>query len=325
MTRVVAPSRLHFGLLHVPVEGLTHWPDGLPVRRFGGLGMMIDRPGLEVRVEAAADWTASGTLSERALAFARRFIEHDPVLAGHRFRVEVVHAPPEHVGLGVGTQLGLAVRKALATELGLQHLSTANLAAGSGRGERSGIGVHGFDRGGFLLDGGKFPGQEVSSLAVRVEFPVEWPVVIAYPTRGHGLHGQAERSVFARERSPDAALRTTERLARLAATAVLPALADRDYPTFAEALHEFNRTAGVPFARDQGGPYSSPAVAGLIRATRQEMKVPGVGQSSWGPAVFAVTPDADRAVQLGERLRDELGENWHVVTGRGDNRGAVIS
>jgi beta-RFAP synthase len=325
MTRVVAPSRLHFGLLHVPVEGLTHWPDGLPVRRFGGLGLMIDRPGLEVRVEPAAEWLASGPHSERALGFARRFIEHDPTFAGRRFRVDVVHAPPEHVGLGVGTQLGLAVRKALATELGLRHFSTTHLAAGSGRGERSGIGVHGFERGGFLLDGGKLPEQAVSSLAARVEFPEEWSVVVTYPNRSHGLHGEAERTAFARTRSPDAALRTTERLVRLAATAVLPALADRDYPSFAEALHEFNHTAGEPFAPDQGGPYSSPEVAGLIRAVRREMKVPGVGQSSWGPTVFAITPDVWEAVQLAEWLRNEMGDAGQVVRVRGDNRGAVVS
>ena len=47
--RVVAPCRLHFGLFHVPVDGLTHYPDGRPVRKFGGLGMMIENPRNELR------------------------------------------------------------------------------------------------------------------------------------------------------------------------------------------------------------------------------------------------------------------------------------
>src|SRR5437762_31135 len=43
MTRVTAPSRLHFGLFHVPADGFTHWPGidgnpGLPVRALGGVG-----------------------------------------------------------------------------------------------------------------------------------------------------------------------------------------------------------------------------------------------------------------------------------------------
>ena len=42
--RVVAPCRLHFGLLHVPTIGFTHWPDGTPVRKFGGVGERNEMP-----------------------------------------------------------------------------------------------------------------------------------------------------------------------------------------------------------------------------------------------------------------------------------------
>jgi beta-ribofuranosylaminobenzene 5'-phosphate synthase len=325
MTRVVAPSRLHFGLLHVPVEGLTHWPDGTPVRHFGGLGLMIDRPGLEVGVEPADGWTTTGPLAERALGIARRFSESACGLAKRCYRIKVHHSPPEHVGLGVGTQLGMAVCKAMAVESSFGPLTTTHLAALSGRGERSGIGVHGFDRGGFLLDGGKIPGQTLSPLAARFEFPEEWSVIVAYPAESHGIHGEAERTAFARRRSPEAALRTTERLARLALTAVLPALAERNYPLFAEALHEFNRTAGEPFAHDQGGAYSTPEIAQLIRVIRQDMKVPGVGQSSWGPAVFAITPDIEVGSRLAEWLRNKLPSHYRLVACRANNTGAVVS
>ena len=63
MTRVTAPSRLHFGLFHVPAAGLTHWPGpddepGLPVRSFGGVGLMIDRPGVVVTVRPAVDFSS---------------------------------------------------------------------------------------------------------------------------------------------------------------------------------------------------------------------------------------------------------------------------
>ena len=48
MTRVTAPSRLHFGLLNVPNDGS---PD--TSRRFGGVGLMIDRPGIVVTARPA--------------------------------------------------------------------------------------------------------------------------------------------------------------------------------------------------------------------------------------------------------------------------------
>jgi beta-RFAP synthase len=325
MTRVVAPSRLHFGLLHVPVEGLIHWPDGTPVRHFGGLGLMIDRPGLEVRVEPADEWSATGPLADRALGFAYRLTGCKPDFAGRHFRIDVIHAPPEHVGLGVGTQFGLAVARGLLASVGLHHTPTVLLAEKLGRGERSGVGIHGFERGGFLLDGGKLPGQPVSALAAHLDFPEEWWVVVAYPTATPGWHGEAERAAFARPRPPDDALRTTERLARLAATAILPALVERNYPVFGEALHEFNRTAGEPFARDQGGTHSSSEASRLIHAMRREIKVPAVGQSSWGPAEFAIAPDPERALHLCEWLRDELPDSHQIVMCQGNNTGAVVT
>ena len=65
MTRVTAPSRLHFGLLSLPAAGPIAGPDstvapGPPVRQFGGVGLMVDRPGLAVRVEPAGDWAGRG-------------------------------------------------------------------------------------------------------------------------------------------------------------------------------------------------------------------------------------------------------------------------
>src|SRR5262245_51474986 len=76
MIRVETGSRLHFGLFHLGSE--ESWPnvDGEPVvptRRFGGVGLMVDSPGILLAVEPAPAWSASGPLAERALEFARRF------------------------------------------------------------------------------------------------------------------------------------------------------------------------------------------------------------------------------------------------------------
>jgi len=53
--------------------------------------------------------------------------------------------------------------------------------------------------------------------------------------------------------------------------------------------------------------------------------VPGVGQSSWGPAVFAVTPDQDQAEELADRVRQNfrMGPAEVFVT-RASNRGATL-
>src|SRR5205823_7728635 len=80
MIRVRAASRLHFGLFAPPPGPgpAGGWPNSLgqevlPARRFGGVGLMVQAPGLELTAAAAASWTAEGPLAERALVFAQQF------------------------------------------------------------------------------------------------------------------------------------------------------------------------------------------------------------------------------------------------------------
>ena len=52
-------------------------------------------------------------------------------------------------------------------------------------------------------------------------------------------------------------------------------------------MYELNARAGDAFAAAQGGRYAAPAVTALVARLRG-LGVKGVGQSSWGPTVFAV-------------------------------------
>jgi beta-ribofuranosylaminobenzene 5'-phosphate synthase len=291
MIRITAPSRLHFGLLHVPTAGEA---EGL--RRFGGLGLMLRQPGVSVTVEIADQWSAAGPSAERALIVAKRVAAQ--LRSGRSFRIVVEICPPEHVGLGVGTQLSMAVAEAVSRLLGDRSYSTDELAKLAGRGERSRIGIEGYRGGGLLLDGGQ-PADAAGSSRILSQqpWPSEWRVLLLRPAASTSWHGDRERLAFARPRDPDANLRTTERLCRLALLGVLPALAERDLPMFGEALHEYNRLAGEVFADDQGGPYAGAAVTELITWLRAK-GIRGVGQSSWGPTVFAMVESADAAEAL---------------------------
>jgi beta-ribofuranosylaminobenzene 5'-phosphate synthase len=302
MTRVEAPSRLHFGLLGLPADGRDRWPGidgrpGLPVRHFGGVGLMIDRPSLCVRVEPATAWSASGPLHARAQEFAKRFVESLPAEERRPFRVAVESAPPEHTGLGVGTQFGLAIAKAVAIECGHPDWPAADLAARVGRGERSAIGVHGFERGGLIVEGGKRPGEAISPLVGRWGIPAEWRVLVYTPPGETVWHGGHERQAFAKLAEAGPSPAETEALCRLVLTGMLPALASADLNAYGEALYEFNARVGDAFAPVQGGRYASPAVAALVARLRG-MGVRGVGQSSWGPTVFAVVGSPGEANDL---------------------------
>jgi beta-RFAP synthase len=255
------------------------------------------------------------------LAFARRVATAlPPSLAPHELVVD--RAAPEHVGLGTGTQLGLAVARGLTLATGLPNLDTIELARLSGRGQRSALGLHGFAQGGFLVDGGKRATDEVAPLLVRCPFPEAWRVVLAIPTVELGLYGNAEQLAFASLAERSHPLMRTDALCRLVLLGMLPALREGDLQAFGAALHDFNARVGEMFASVQGDIYNHSRVAELVTFVRQQ-HVPGVGQSSWGPTVFAVVADEDEARHLKGRI--EGLSDAQVLLTRALNHGAVVS
>ncbi len=123
MIHVQASSRLHFGLFVLPSEAgePVTWPDSegqptIAARHFGGVGLMVKDPGLALSVEPAETWSASGPCAERALAFAKSCCAG--LAIQEAFAITVDRCPAEHVGLGTGTQLGLAVARAITLACG---------------------------------------------------------------------------------------------------------------------------------------------------------------------------------------------------------------
>src|SRR5262249_8965408 len=121
---VHAPSRLHFGMFSFGVPG---------ERQFGGVGVMIDRPGLRLRAKRAAKLEGRGPLGDRVAAVYRRVAERLDLKTPCSF--EIFEAPPEHVGLGAGTQVSLAVAAAAQALAGGPPLGAAGLAELAGRAE----------------------------------------------------------------------------------------------------------------------------------------------------------------------------------------------
>src|SRR5262249_11800983 len=155
-------------------------------------------------------------------------------------------------------------------------------------------------------------------LVARCALPSDWPVVLARPRGVTGTHGVEERSLMA---ALDDSQRTADSLCRLVLLGMLPALAEKDVDGFGEALFEFNARAGEPFVARQGGTYSSPAVAELVSFLRGR-QARGVGQSSWGPTVFAVVGSVEHAEELAGALSQKYAATCDVVVTRAANDGA---
>jgi len=305
--RVVAPARLHLGMLAVA---------GDDARRFGGLGVSVSRPAVVLEAERADELSAEGADADRALTFARRCRDALGLEGGAHLRV--VEAIPQHVGLGSGSKLALAVAQALATLEG-RDVDAPGLAEAAGRAARSAVGTWTFALGGLVVEGGHRPGVERQApLLARHPVPDEWRAVLVVPAAAPGLSGGAEEEAFgqlvpAPERSAT--------IAQLVLTSLLPALVERELDEFGAALTRIQQLVGDSFAVAQGGrfhPRAGPLVEALLH-----FGAAGAGQSSWGPTVYGVVGSEAAGRQLAGRMEDVVGEGTVDVVAF-DNRGARV-
>ncbi len=142
------------------------------------------------------------------------------------------------------------------------------------------------------------------------------------PVGEQGLAGQDELLAF--ERLPAVSDEITRDLWAITWGQMLPAVAHRDCGAFGEAVFQFGRRAGDCFSAVQGGPFASDDIARLVTSIR-EFGVPGVGQSSWGPTVFAITPNDEEAQRLVDWVRGRSGgSEYEIIVARPNNYGATL-
>ena len=281
---------------------------------------MIRQPGSLLRVQPADQFSVTGQLSQRVQEFAKLYCKTTGAsLPQAEFFLE--RNAPGHSGFGSGTQVGLLTAKALALLTGDLQATGPELAERIGRGGRSGIGLHGFEHGGLLVDGGKSKQDKVAPLVARHPVPEDWRFVIVIPKALHGLHGGAEEQAMRKLVIP---VTQTEKLSRIVLMGILPTISNQDFQGFSEAIYEFNYEAGVSFKAAQGGVYASPMLEEIVEFIRSQ-GIPGAGQSSWGPAVFGLVADAASASQLVEGILNQFGfEDSEILVTQADNHGATF-
>ena len=325
MIDVHTPCRLHFGLLaYNPREA----------RQFGGVGLMIERPSIAVRVSPAQDFVAIGPMANRAEAFARTFASNWAArlarsrssstrpLSGAKIRIS--HAPRAHTGLGTGTQLAMAVARGLAELAGASagHLGVEDLAALVGRGARSAIGAHGFFHGGLIIEGGKQHRSALSHMLVQQTFPSEWRIVLIMPHALVGHSGEREKQACAT--MPPIPRETTAEMCRLAMLGLLPAAIERDLATFSRSLFDLQQRVGECFATVQGGIYADPLLDRIVPYLRAG-GIEGAGQSPWGPTLYALAGDENTAQNIARDVQAQFDlSDEEVIITAADNEGCRV-
>ena len=309
--QVKTPARLHLGLIDM---------NGDLGRMFGGLGVGIDHPNIIVEAENAENFSATGQETELATTLAKRFFTTYKIQP--KAHINVVKAIPAHMGLGSGTQFSLAIATALASLCDVEA-SIPQLAVAMGRARRTAVGTSIFERGGFVVDGGKnLNSTECPPLIYRQPFPCEWRFVVAVPNLKEGLSNSQENHAF--EKLTKMPAEDAGQICRLIMLKLLPALAEKDIESFGSALTKIQVITGNHFAQAQGGTYASPAAADCIEFLKTAGTY-GVGQSSWGPALYGVIKKED-AKQVQSKVEAYLrkGVGGQVFIAKANNQGASI-
>ncbi|QEG35506.1 hypothetical protein [Bythopirellula goksoeyrii] len=311
---VRTPCRLHFGL-----TSLGH---SCERPQFGGVGVMIDVPGVHLEIVPAKRFGIEGPLSERVAYFSNSIFHRLQFSFPPELCIQVLSAPREHTGLGVGSQLGLAVAAGLAESLGFPWRDPSRLCQLTGRGRRSAVGTYGFLMGGLVVDGGHLQHEPLGRLTYHGALPDDWHFVLLTPPSLEGLSGKDEDLTIAD--LPQVSVEVTQQLESLVADEIIPAVEATDFELFSQSIYQFGCIAGDCFAAAQGGTFYSPATARLV-AWLREIGFQGVGQSSWGPTIFAMTPSLKEAHRLKTAAKaHEIYSDYEIQLGPASNTGVQV-
>ncbi|QGJ69740.1 Hypothetical protein PBC10988_14270 [Planctomycetales bacterium 10988] len=336
--QVTTGARVHFGIF----PALTSESSG-----FGGLGTLVKMPSIQIRVqpkkrEHPTTIGYSGLHPVRMLKTIETWRERSPyakeferdcfVHCSPTFQEQPIHL---HVGLGIGTQLALSLVAGLQAYLLPPEIAERELAKGpeylaylAGRGKRSLTGTMGFCQGGLVLDAGtriiSAEGTKVESpknlsskelTSQTIPWPDAWRLVLFQPSREEGLSGNPENHAFGQ--LPQVS--TTEREQfRAIVEKILQGVAENHFELASENFYQLNRATGERFASVQGGLYSRPEINDWIKWLRAE-KITGVGQSSWGPTIFALLPSEDQAKSLATKLEAKGAKAVRVTIPKNDS------
>jgi beta-RFAP synthase len=290
-------------------------------RMFGGLGVGIDHPNVIIEAEHSRNLSIEGQETELAHALAERFFN-----AYHlqpNVHINVKKAIPSHVGLGSGTQFSLAVAVSLARLFNVQA-SVQELTFAMDRAKRTGVGTAIFEKGGFVVDGGKAIGASAKfpPLIYRQAFPNKWRFIVAVPNLAEGISNSHENLAFNKITKMSA--EEVGKICRLIMLKLLPAIAEVNIKNFGEALTTIQEVIGRYFAQVQGGTFTRPDIADCLEFL-QKTGAYGVGQSSWGPAFYGIVKQ-EEAKQVLAKVQTHINKTvgGQAFIAKANNKGATI-
>ncbi len=308
---VIAPARLHMGFIDL---------SGSLGRHFGSIGVALNEHATRLTLTRAGERAITGPSAKRAGKCLTQMCQ--ALNVSDKLAITIEAAIPEHVGLGSGTQMSLAIGSALNAFYGL-GLTVRDIASLMDRGLRSGVGIGVFEQGGLVVDGGRGKKTITPPILVHLDIPASWRFILVLDKRGQGLHGQKEIEAF--KELPPFPKQEAERLCYMLLMQGLPAVAEHDLAKFGEVITCLQRSVGEHFASAQGGVFTSPEVAEAMQWLTQQGAV-AIGQTSWGPTGFCAIDGVALAGTITQAASAKFAhfDNLSFVTASARNTGGEV-
>ncbi|WP_455646186.1 beta-ribofuranosylaminobenzene 5'-phosphate synthase [Methanosphaera sp.] len=325
--KIETSSRLHLSLIDL---------NGSEGRVDGGIGITLKNPSLIMTCDETSSETKISyddklnfnthvnDCNNKILDACTRMNEYLSVNKSYTFNIEQIYSV--HQGLGLGTQLALSTARLIAN-LNDIELSTYELAEIVQRGGTSGIGVHSFDKGGLIIDGGHkrsvkkdflpSSASKVSPppLLARYDFPEEWNIILATPNTIQGASGDKEVNIFQEYTPID--MRDVEKISYLTLMKLMPAVIEKDIVSFGEAVNQIQQLGFKKIERNLQSNQINEIIGYMA-----DNGIPAVGMSSFGPTCFGITDT--NVKNMKKDLLDLMGDKSTVWITKGKNQGSII-
>lgn len=288
---------------------------------YGSIGLALEDPYLELRMALNKDSSERldiKTPTEESTEAVLRIARYLGLVGGS---LELSGFVRHHVGLGSITRIYLATALAASMALRRPDLDFEDMLTKLGRCRYSCVGYYTFIYGGLAVDTGvQLLRDGIPRPLSLVRFPRSWYIVLAIP-EGRGLKESEEDPYM---RNPTLVAEQKDLYKALAD--VLTGVKLERIDAFVRGIETIQSIAGKYFSQAQGGVFSSP-YGDVIYEAMRKAGLRGIGQSSWGPAIYGFSNDYFIAESARRRILDSfdrLGVRCDVWVSRASELGYSV-
>ena len=151
-------------------------------------------------------------------------------------------------------------------------------------------------------------------IIARYDFPEDWKVVLVIPDVRKNVSGEKEVNIF-QEYCP-IPLNEVQKLSHLLLMKMMPAVLECDLDAFGETVNSI-QNMGFKKIENQ---LQKPLIGEIMNLLR-DAGAPGVGMSSFGPTIYAITDSPRDIVKAGHDAIASVGGN--IIETMAQNNGAL--